>query len=328
MKNVLKLCTLVIGLSLITYGCNKDKSKSSSTTQTSNNGGGATAAEWKGVITPTADVSILINELEMPLNKQTVMAGASGSLKIGFPDKLSVNISLPLRKSDGTPVTGNVDVEEILLRTNGDFIRQNRPTQTANAMLVTGGSYYLNITQGGEELTANYQFTLPQPDGNYDLFEGRDAGNNENVWDAIADSGRVQRWRDSTNGNDTFYNYCCTDRFKWINCDYFYSCGCPLTAIKVKLPQEFGNLNTMVRCIFKDINSLTSLSGNATSKLFETGGSYKAPIGKEVTIVVVCRKDGKYYFKTKDVTLTLDGIYEVTPDEVSLTAMKGLIDNL
>lgn len=80
--------------------------------------------------------------------------------------------------------------------------------------------------------------------------------------------------------------------------------------------------------LFKELNSVTSLSGNPTTKLFETGGSYQAPVGKKVTIVVMCRRDGKYYFKTKEVTLIVDGTYEVTPSEVTLSAMKSLLDNL
>ena len=329
MKKFLNISMLAVFVSLAIYGCKKDRGKSDSNIVPEKKEEVTTKiAEWKSTITSTSDVSVLLSELEMPLNTRMETVGATGNLQISFPDKLTVNINLPLRKKDGSVVTGIVEVKEILLRDKGDFIRQNRPTLTASAMLVTGGSYFLSITQGGEELTANYSFSLPQPDGNYDLFEGKDAGNNENVWDQVKDSGRIQRWRDSTSGTDTFYNFCCTDKFNWINCDFFYSCGCPLTAVKVKLPEEFGNLNTRVMCLFKDINSVTSLSGNPTSKLFETAGSYKAPVGEKVTIVVMCRKDGKYFFATKDVTLTLDGTYEITPGEVTLSAMKSLIDNL
>jgi hypothetical protein len=327
MKKVFKITLSVLLISAMIVACSKDKGKSNQS-----NGGTddpvdntPTEAEWKGSISATSDVSLLIKELEQPYNIKNVNAAASGVLSLDFPDQLSVDIYLPFRKQDGTAVSGNIKIEEILLKEKGDFILQNRPTQTANAMLVTGGSYFLRATQNGEELKATYSFALPQSSENFDLFEGRDAGNNQNVWDQMQDSGRWQRQLDSTAGADTFYRYCCTDKFKWINCDYFYSCGCPLTKIKVKLPKEYGNLNTQVMCVFKDINAVTSLFGNKDTKLFETGASYEAPIGKDVTIVVMCRRDGKYYFATKDVTLIADGTYDVTPAEVTLAAMKASI---
>lgn len=329
MKKILKRALSLMIMATVIVACNKDKGKSNQ-----NDGDDdpkdptPTEAEWKGSISSSSDVSLLLKELEKPYNIQNVNASASGVLSLNFPDQLSVDIYLPLRKKDGTAVTGNVKIEEILLKEKGDFILQNRPTQTANEILVTGGSYFLRATQNGEELSATYSFTLPQSSENFDLFEGRDAGNNQNVWDQMQDSGRWQRQLDSTAGADSFYNYCCTDKFKWINCDYFLRCGCPLTKVKVKLPKEYGNLNTQVMCVFKDINSVTGLYGNKDSKLFETGSSYEAPIGEDVTLVVMSRRDGKYFFATKNVTLIEDGTYEVTPAELTLAAMKAAIAGL
>lgn len=329
MKTLFKTTLLIAMASMVIYGCKKDKSKSASSGGTETGGNDQPKeAEWKSSIVANAEVVQLTNELMLPLNTKTITAAASGIMKLYFDDGFSADVYLPLRDKNGAIVTGTVKVEQILLRKKGDFIRQNRPTQTASAMLVTGGSFYLSITQGGEELTANYGFRLPQSSENFDLFEGADAGNNQNVWTTLQDSGRIQRNMDSISQSDTFFRYCCIDRFKWINCDYFYNCSCPLTAVKVKLPIEFGNTNTKVQLVFKDINAVTGLQGNITSKLFETGASYKAPIGKVVTIVVMSKIDGKYYFKTKEVNLIEDGVYEIAPTELTLSAMKSLIDAL
>jgi hypothetical protein len=283
---------------------------------------------WGNTISGSSNVSLLMNELAMPLYRQTVNVQNFGQLELKFPDGLKVNITLPLRDANGNIVTGNIIVEEILLRKNGDFIRQNRPTQTINAMLVTGGSFYLNLSQNGKDLAASYSFTLPQQDANFELFNGVANGPSQNVWAPLQDSAVIRRILDSIKGSDTFFNYCCTNQFKWINCDYFYSCGCPLTKISVKLPDGFGNINTQVMCVFKKIRSVTSLYGNLDNQLFETGGSYQAPIGSEVTLVVLTRKDGMNYMATKEVTLSLNKVHEIAPTEVTLAAMKTVIDGL
>ena len=215
-----------------------------------------------------------------------------------------------------------------MIREKGDFILQNRPTQTSSELIVTGGSYYLSISQNGEELTGTYQISVPQSSEDFQIFEGEDAGNNENIWNLDNESTRWQRQFDSTAGADTFYNYCCLEKFNWINFDYFYSCGCPLTKIEVRLPKEFGNLNTRVMCVFKNEDMVSSLRGNKDTKLFETGAGYQAPIGEDVTLVVMSRKSGKYYFSTKDVTLAVNTIYDITPNEVTLAAMKASIAGL
>jgi|GEM_PF-3033618 len=336
MNQIIRLCTAVLILSVLITACDKNRSKSKNTvvpiakTPSSPNQlppPPPPVNYWNAAISASSDVSILLKELEKPINTQSFAASSSAAMKLYFPDGLSVTLYPPLRFTDGSTVTGTVLAEEILLRKKGDFIRQNRPTQTASAMLVTGGSYYLNLSQNGQEIQATYTFRLPQSSENFSLFDGVSAANNQNIWAARQDSG-LQRTRDSIGSKDTFYSYCCIKQFKWINCDYFYNCGCPLTKVSAKLPAEYGNTNTQVFCIFKDINSVTSLYGNTTSKLFETGASYKAPIGKECTLVSVTRKDGKYFIGTKDVTLTLDGVYDITPTETTLAAMKTILDGL
>ena len=57
---------------------------------------------------------------------------------------------------NGNPVSGPVEIEMIETQSNKDMLLWNRPTTTTDGqLLVSGGIVYVNVTQGGNQLSIN-----------------------------------------------------------------------------------------------------------------------------------------------------------------------------
>jgi hypothetical protein len=205
-----------------------------------------------------------------------------------------------LRKN-GNPITGNVDLKYVELFDRGEMLTTNKPTTGINnlnekQLLVSGGEFYINVTQNGAPLTLACNMNLKVPT---DLSGGTDnamgpftgvIGNDNNLsWvqstsvDMVVSTGGAAQ-------NSPQYNVFLSD-FGWFNCDRFYNVPGPKTGIATFVTQGYGNGNSVVYLAVKSI----------PNSLGYTYGQF--PVGMECYLIFVTAKDGNFRYIIKPSTL-------------------------
>lgn len=295
-------------------GCKKDEEEAATPTVPS---------------TPTTNALLALFEQHVAEATQvfTVNAGAGGSV-VGQD---GVGLFFPpnaFRTQAGAVVTGSVQVELVEALTVGDMLWLNKQTiGNDNGQLrplVSGGQYFLNVTQGGQQLrlAENAGFVnVPAPNGvdpNMQLFSGTVDGNGIITWDPFGNAGGLAQ--DSL--SYSFPN----DSLGWINCDYFMDQS-PLTGVEAVCPADHNSSNTLVWMVFPDMNSLTTLYSSGTN-IFATGGSYQVPVGINVQIIALSNMGGSYSWATASATVTAGLSVDLTFSPTTLEEFQQFAEGL
>ncbi len=333
MKRTIVSIAIVLFSSLLMFqACKKDR-----TTVVINNPTNNTTTSWSSNISANSDIELLKAELKPIPNKKTAYISGYYWTDVVFQDGLKISIpGSGWKDKNGNNVTGNIEIEEYYINSKGKCILMNKPTQTNDKLLVTGGSYYINFKKNGEEITNSQYYYLDIPIPNKVSFQIFTASEGQN-WNLSTDPNvflNPSPWSDtawkrdsSANTSDSMFKIPC--KFKFINCDYFYKYqSTDLCVLKVKLPEEFGNTNTNIFTLFLDENVVFNLYGDNNLKLFTTGFGYSVPIGFNFKLVAYCKIKDKFYFVQKDIVATKDKTEELNPVEVTKTQMETLIKSL
>lgn len=120
------------------------------------------------------------------------------------------------------------------------------------------------------------------------------------------------------------------DSFTYINCDYFYGSGQPLTDVQVVVPAQHVDSNTAVFMYFPTINSVARMYHYTSSThTFNLGGSYAVPIGLAVKIVVVSTIGTQNYYEIINVPAVTSGLSVTsTPVSATLSDIQNAINSL
>lgn len=226
--------------------------------------------------------------------------------------------------ANGNSVVGNFTIELIEAQHKRDMLLLNKQTVTNDGQLLeSGGIVYLNATQNGQQLSINdsnpAQASIPSD--NYlamDYFNGGEDANGDFGWDlALDDTVTTNIATDSTGQNgqwgELFLFDFSIDSIGWINCDYFYASGDPLTEVQVDLPDGYDGSNSMVFVYYTNINSVANMNDTDENGTFDLGFSYETPIGMEVSFVIISQIGDEYFFATITTTIT-DNHLEVVDD--------------
>jgi hypothetical protein len=239
--------------------------------------------------------------LESKAQTATFDSGTTFTFTSNKGVKLIINGTC-LRKN-GNPITGNVDLKFVELFDRGEMLTTNKPTTGINSssekqLLVSGGEFYINVTQNGAALTMICDMNLKVPtslSGGTDAamapFTGIIGSDNNLSWNqssgvelAVATSGGTSQ------PAQTVYNVLLKD-FGWFNCDRFYSITGPKTSITSYIPQGYGNGNSAIYIAVKSI----------PNSLGYTYGQF--PVGMECYLIFVTAKDGNFRYIIKPSTL-------------------------
>lgn len=213
-----------------------------------------------------------------------------------------------------------------------DMILANKTTTSDGKLLQSGGQILLKAYQNNEELFINAAAkpTVKIPASNsapMNLFYGNVtandtlAGDSTINWTPADTSGQVTILQDSFG----LYNFQ-IDSFTYINCDYFYGSGQPLTDVSVVVPTQYVDSNTAVFIFFPTINSVSRFHEfNATTHTFNLGWGYKIPIGLSAKIVVVSQIGSQYYYDMQAVTISNGLSINSTPAASTLTNIQSQI---
>lgn len=235
-------------------------------------------------------------------------------------------------------VNGTVSIELIEIYDKAGMIFMNKPTMGKlpngdKSTLISGGEYYLKITQDGQELNSPWgvQVSLPVDNtggANFDmaLFDGEIEFDNF-IWNQIEDT--VQVMEDSVGGTWTTSYNILDGEWGWTNVDRFSSYAGPKTVIKAQLPEGYDNTNCEVYLSYDgEPGALASLDTYTDDGYFSEHYGL-IPIGLEVHFIAVTMIDGQLHYAIHSATIT-DGYIQNIPvfTSISQSALATLINDL
>ena len=246
----------------------------------------------------------------------------------------NLSLTIPtnsLIKNNGLVPNGIVQRETLLSIKKGDYIAMDMPTTSNDKLLVSGGAFYLNLKNNGENLS------IAQGNKLTVRFNASNPFQNNRIFNASPDSANGFNW---ILNNDTVYNKSAagatgyeiqTNRTQHILTAHFMDTGGNAqTVLSVKLPSNYTNVNTISYISFNDVISVAGLKANVGLRAFI---SPLLPVNKPVTIVVISKQVGDYYLGTQQTTTTLNGsnpsaTFFITPVKRSLEYIKTFLNSL
>jgi hypothetical protein len=220
--------------------------------------------------------------------------------------------------SNGNPVTGNVTLEFVELYKRGDMLAVNKPLMgtalngITKGALITGGQFFIKVTQNGNQLTGRYQLNVSTEntgtaDPNMVLWKGTEDANGNLTWDEMApenDSTNEVFLAKRDNGGAPLYSYL-GDVFGWTNIDILAGLPDPKAQVWAKAPAGYDDKNCSIYVVYKNQPGSLALmdSWDDTKKMF-TEHYGLAPIGYNFYMVFVSTQtNGKYVYAVKNVTV-------------------------
>jgi hypothetical protein len=234
---------------------------------------------------------------------------------------------------NGNPVTsGDVDIEYVEVFDKGTMLVTDKTTMGMlpngdMALIISGGEFYINATQNGQQLdiTCPMQLKIPA-----DLTGGLETG--MTLWDGTTDEDGNLDWREQdqnpagTNGgvfgegqgaNAAYYAF--LNDFGWTNVDRFYSDPRPKTTILAEAPAGYNFENSAIYLHYDGEGSaLAKLDTfNATTNQFSEHYG-QVPIGLVAHVIFVTEDGGNYRYAIKAVTVAAGDVYVFTNGETTV----------
>ena len=256
------------------------------------------------------------------------------SISLTSDNGVQININASCLTLDGNPVTGIVDVEYVELFEKGTMLVTNKPTMGElpsgdKALLLSGGEFFIELTQNGQPLETNCDLQLVVPNS---LTGGPDAA--MTLWRGDIDTEDNLTWDevdDATGQGGVFVEggeyYAFLSEFGWSNIDRFYNDPRPKTLIKAQAPIGYNFTNSAIYLSYDGEDSgLASLDTyDGTLNLFSEHYG-QIPIGLECHVIFGTEDNGVWRYAIKAVTIVADDIITFTYDETSLATEAEFIN--
>ena len=262
---------------------------------------------------------------------------ANGTTTFTSANGVEIDINPSCLSLNGNPLTGIVDIKYIEVFSGGNMLVTDKTTMgvlpTGDlAMLVSGGEFYINATQNGQQITLNCGMNLRIP-SNLTAEE-----NDMVLWNGQIDEDGNIEWReenDATGGQggvfleqgangSTYYAF--FNNFGWTNVDKFYSFTGPKTQILVTVPTGYNYENSAVYLHYDgEGNALAKLDtyDAATGQFSEHYG--QIPIGLACHIIFATEEDGQWRYAIKPVTISANAVYNFTFSETVVGTEAQLV---
>lgn len=238
--------------------------------------------------------------------------------------------------ASGQIVTGTVNIELIEIYDRASMLMMNKPTMGQlpdgkKSVLISGGEYYLKISQNGVELNSTgVDVTMPTgntggPDFNMSLFDGT-IENNDLTWNLLEDTVNVDQ--DTTAEFGSSYEIL-DGSWGWTNVDRFYSDPRPKTTLKLKVPDGFDNTNCEVYLTYDGEPTALASLDTYTSDGYFSEHYGQIPIGLEVHFIAVTMINDELNYAVLGATIT-DGYigYINSFSPISQANLATMINNL
>jgi len=287
------------------------------------------------------DIELFFDKVQT--KEQTISVNADDGLTIITDRQTIIDIPGGAFEDQSGNTISNAEVlfSYLELKDKGSIVLYNKPTVTGSEIIETGGVFYFSATDasGQNELSLvngksiNVRTKADNPVDDMELFWGNEEGsrfywdeadNDPNSWSNVM----VSEWvlMDSNMVIEGLGYEFLSDRLEWINCDRFLDIPADqLTSVCVALPENYTNQNTIVFAIFKDINSVVGLFGDADIKMF--CDTYEAmPIGYDLDFIsITAFVDGTYHYASTSATITANHENSLVPEEKTLQEILDLL---
>ncbi|MEO8517087.1 MAG: hypothetical protein ABI426_10095 [Flavobacterium sp.] len=273
------------------------------------------------------------------LTQHFTMTAGTGSTTFTSSKGVKITINGNCLTLNGNPVTGNVDIKFIEVFDKGHMLATNKPTsgKLGNGnleLLISGGEFYVNATQNGQQLATTCNIALEVPtsltgtaDYGMQLFNGVIGVNGDLVWNADNPAGGgidVGQGQGGTAGGTNYY--VSFGNFGWTNVDKFYSDPRPKTTILVDAPDGYDFDNSAIYLSYdgEGQNALAKLDTYTPAGLFSEHYG-QIPIGLACHIIFVTEENGQFRYGIKGVTTTANATYSFTIGETVLGTEAQLV---
>ncbi|MFH6965736.1 hypothetical protein [Flavobacterium sp. FlaQc-28] len=290
------------------------------------------------ILPPTASAFKSISEKGLKKNTQnfTITAG-TGVVTLTSAKGVKLTLNGDCLTKNGSPVTGQVDIEYVELFDKGNMLISNKPTMGVmpdgkKSLLISGGEFFIKATQGGVELKTSCYMNLVVPTA---LTNGLD--NAMTLWDGVIDERGELAWEqpkpnaDGTGGKGGVQgegaNYYVTfGKFGWTNVDRFYSDPRPKTTLLVKAPEGYNNENSAVYLSYdgEGTNALAKLDTYTSAGLFSEHYG-QIPIGLKCHVIFATEANGQWRYAIKAVTVAANDVYTFTLAETTVGTEAQLV---
>jgi hypothetical protein len=235
-------------------------------------------------------------------------------------------------KQDNSPVVGNITLKVTKATKFDEMVYHNLGTVTNTELLSTGGMVNLEAVQGTDilKIATGKKIDLYFQTNNSGAYEAFKGVTNNAVTNNITWAVNTQWPTDTASLGQPGANYTRIkiDSCQWVNCDYFYNQPNP-TNIYLKLPTNFGNTNTLCYMVFRADKVMAGMYADANNQQFWQGTNYKVPIGKNVRLIAVGKKDNKNYYGAVDITISANQTITIpTMDEVTDAQLQTKLNAL
>ncbi len=261
------------------------------------------------------------------------LQGSEGTI-LYFPPNSFIDLN-------GDPVTGDVAVQLIEIYDKAKMLLTKMPTNGRRPngdveTLISGGEFYINATQNGEQLALANTFQLFAPTEEFDdqmqLFNGQDNDCDGDdlecdiVWEEDEQGGLEPMQREGPNGTGVLGYGGFLSNFGWTNIDRWYSDPRPKTILYVDAPEGYDNTNSNIYVSYDGEPTALALLDiyNEDTGLFSEHYGL-IPIGLEVHIIFVSVQNGEYVYAIQAATIEEDHLEVIgstsTGTEAELVAL-------
>ncbi len=271
---------------------------------------------------------------------QTATFQAEDGLNFLSESGAELNIA-PGCLTDGTQAaTGTVELAFVELYSRGNMLATNKPTMGitetgALAPLVSGGEFFIEVTQNGQALTPGCPMMLRVPssltgggDPAMTLWEGNIDADGNLTWEEEKENPDGQEDRVFTEGEGQQAQYYVSfGDFGWTNVDRFFNDPRPKTTLQVAVPDGYDADNSAVYLSYDgEPNTLAKLDtyDSATGYFSEHYG--QIPVGLKMHIIFVTEDAGQFRYGIKGVTVAENDTYSFTIGETTTGTEQDLVD--
>jgi hypothetical protein len=288
---------------------------------------------------PTAAEFALIREAAMEgITENFTFNAEDGATTFTSAKGVQITINGACLTKNGNPVTGQVQVEYAEVFDGGSMLVTDKTTMGKlpngdMALIISGGEFYVNATQGGVQLDTSCSLQLIIPsiltggaDTEMTLWDGTIDADGNLDWDEQDQNpaGQNNIFIEGTGVNAPYYAF--FNNFGWTNVDRFYSDPRPKTTILAEAPNGYNFGNSAIYLHYDgEANTLAKLDTyNATTNQFSEHYG-QVPIGLECHVIFATEEAGQWRYAIKAATVAANDVYVFTNGETTLGSEAQLV---
>ena len=277
---------------------------------------------------PTAQEFNAIRQIALDNLTQNFQINVANGITTWTSEKgVELDINPSCLTLNGNPVTGLIDIEYVEIFDGGEMLVTNKTTMGAlpngdMAMLISGGAFYINATQNGQQLVLGCGMNLKipanltAPDPTMILWDGTINAAGDLIWEEQDGNTAGQNgvFLEGTGITPIYYAF--FNSFGWTNVDRFYNHSGPKTQILAGVPAGYNYENSAVYLHYDgEGNALAKLDryDEATELFTEHYG--QIPVGLACHIIFASEENGQWRYAIKSVTISDNAVYSFTMSE-------------